>query len=434
MGLNLSRRRFLGAFPLSCAAASAAWGVWPLLASVSAAQGLAARIVIVGGGIAGATCASLLRRYEPALDVTLVEPKRNYVTKSFSNAVLADFQSLDSLGHSYAGLERAGCRMVHQRATSVDTDARSVRLADGSALDYDRLVLCPGISLRWESVDGLDESTTDRVPHAWTAGDQIAVLSRQLREMESGGTAVMVVPPPPLSAPLAPYERATLMAGFLQANKPGSRLLLLDPGHDLPLRAVFEDLWTYRYGETFERIALSELGELQSVDPTTLTMRFSSGEEIRADVLNYIPPQSAGSLAMESGLTDDSGWCPTDARSFESTLVSGIHVIGDAARADGMVKTASAANLQAKACAFNIIASLRGVEPIELVYSVTYYVRFGARNALSLVDSYRLVDGSLVRMDVDSDPDGLSIQHRQLEARYALGWYRSVTEEAFGES
>ena len=433
MGLNASRRRFLGALPPSCAAAAFACGASPWLASVSPAQGSAARIVIVGGGIAGATCAIFLRRYEPALEVTLVEPRRIYVTKSFSNAVLADFQSLDELNHTYTGLEQAGCRLVHQRAASVDADSKSVRLADGASLDFDKLVLCPGISLRWETVDGLDESTTARVPHAWTAGDQIAVLSQQLRDMDPGGTAVVVVPPPPFSAPLAPYERASLMADFLQANKPASKLLLVDAANEFPLQTVFEELWTYRYGEAFERIDPSELGELQSVDPSTLTMRFSSGEEIRADVLNYIPPQSAGSLAIETGLTDGSGWCPTDARSFESTRVPDIHVIGDAASAGGMLKTASAANLHAKACAFNLIASLRGEEPIEMVYTVTSYVRFALRNALSVVDTYRVAGGSIVRMEVDAQPDDLSPRGRQLEARYALGWYRSVMEEAFAE-
>lgn len=427
-----TRRRFLQRLSRSFGAGALAYAGSHLFPAISASQTPIARVVVVGGGFAGATCANFLMRYGPNLDVTLIEPKQNYTTCPFSNTVFVDDLSLDSLSHSYEGLAQMGCSILHQRAVEIDADLRTVILADGVTVPYDKLVVSPGIALQWDLVEGLDESTTDQVPHAWTSGDQIDVLRNRIEGMESGGVVAVSVPTSPYRAPPAPYERASLIAHYLTQNKPGSKLLLLDPSEQFPMQAVFESAWSDLYGDVIERVNTAELGLLEAVDASTSSLAFSGGETIQADVLNYIPSQRAGDIAVDTGLTDESGWCPIDPRSFESTLIPDIHVIGDAAQAGDMVKTGSAANAQAKVCAANLVAGLQGEELIEPFFGLAFYVHLAPRSAASQIDAYRVREGQIVRESTEDSPADASTRTRRLEAQYAEGWYKSITGEAFG--
>src|SRR3984957_17100181 len=277
----------------------------------------AARIVVIGGGFGGASCARALKRIDSKLQVTLVEPNRTFTACPFSNEVIAGLRNIEAQQFTYDRIAAEGVTVVSQAATGIDPQTRIVSLADGSSLSYDRLVLAPGIDLKFDALPGYDEAAATKMPHAWKAGEQTLLLRRQLEAMDDGGLVVLAVPASPSRCPPAPYERASLIAHYLKSRKPRSKVLILDAKDTIPQQKLFENAWKELYGGMIERVALSQGGRVTSVDPATNKIVTEFGDYTAA-VANVIPPQKAGRIAEIAGASDKTGWCPIDPVTFAS--------------------------------------------------------------------------------------------------------------------
>jgi NADPH-dependent 2,4-dienoyl-CoA reductase/sulfur reductase-like enzyme len=410
-------------------AASAASLAFP---SPSLAQS-AARIVVIGGGFGGASCARALRRTDPKLQVTLVEPNRTFTACPFSNEVIAGLRELKAQQFTYDGIVAEGVTVIAQSATRIDPQIRVVTLADGNSLTYDRLVLAPGIDLRFDALPGYDEAAAAKMPHAWRAGEQTALLRKQLEAMDDGGLVALAVPASPLRCPPAPYERASLIAHYLKARKPRSKVIILDAKDAIPQQRLFENAWKELYPGMIERVSLSQGGRVVSVDPATNTLVTDFGN-YAAQVANVIPPQKAGRIAEIAGAVDNTGWCPIDPVTFASKRVPNIHVIGDACIAGSIPKSASAANAEAKACA-HAVANLISDKPPEIPRLVgACYNTVAPGYAFSLSGVYQPRDGMFVEIEGSGRTSPLEAPRevRIREAENAQSWYNTITVEAFG--
>jgi sulfide dehydrogenase [flavocytochrome c] flavoprotein chain len=408
-------------------AATAAASVLP---SPSLAQG-AARIVVIGGGFGGANCARSLRRLDPKLQVSLIEPNQTFTACPFSNEVIAGMRELPAQQFTYDKIAADGVTVIPQAAARVDPRARTVTLADGNSLTYDRLVLSPGIDLRFDALPGYDETASAKMPHAWKAGEQTMLLRRQIEAMEDGGTVVIAVPAAPLRCPPAPYERASLIAHYLKARKPRSKILILDAKDGFSQQKLFEAAWKELYPGMIERIALSQGGRVTSVDPATSTIVTDFGNYV-ANVASVIPPQKAGRIADFAEAADNTGWCPIDPTSFASKLVSNVHVIGDACIAGQIPKAASAASAQGKACAAAIVAMISGKPPEPPRLSGACYNTVAPGYAFSLSGVYQPKDGQFGEVEGTTSPVNAPREVRQREAEAAESWFTTITVETFG--
>ena len=398
---------------------------WPALAQS------AARIVVIGGGFGGASCARALRRLDAKLQVTLIEPNRIFTACPFSNKVIAGLRQLQAQQFNYDSIAAEGVKIVAQAATKIDPQARNVGLADGGSVSYDRLVLSPGIDLRFDALPGYDEAAALKMPHAWKAGDQTILLRKQIEAMEDGGTVVLAVPAAPLRCPPAPYERASLIAHYLKNNKPRSKILILDAKDGFSQQRLFEAAWKELYPGMIERIALSQGGRVTSVDPTTNTIITDFGN-YTAEVASVIPPQRAGRIAEIAGAADNTGWCPIDPTSFASKLVPNIHVIGDATIAGGIPKSASAAHAQGKACAAAIVNMLSGKSPETPRLTGACYNTVAPGYAFSLSGIYQPRDGQFAEVEGATSPVDAPRDVRAREAEAAENWFKKITVDIFG--
>jgi len=419
-----TRRKFLSG---GVAAAGAALLPAPVLAQATA------RIVVLGGGFAGAACARALRRADPRFEVTLVEPNPIFTACPFSNAVIAGLRSIEAQRFGYDAIRKEGITVALEQATAVDTQARRVTLGGGKALDYDRLVLAPGIAIRWNALPGYDEAAAAVMPHAWLAGDQTLLLRRQLEAMPDGGTVVISAPANPFRCPPGPYERASLIAYYLKKTKPRSKLIVLDAKDSFSKQRLFEAAWRQLYPELIEWVSLSNGGKVVSVDVKTRTL-VTDFESYKADVANVIPPQRAAEIAQLADVADGTGWCPIDPVTFESRLQPNIHIIGDAAIAGAMPKSAFAANAQAKVCADAVAALLRGDAPSPPKLINTCYSLVAPDYGISIAGVYHPAGGQLA--DVEGAGGVIAIDapadFRALEAAYAEAWFRTITAQTFG--
>ncbi len=393
----------------------------------------AARIVVIGGGFGGAACARALRRIDAKFQVTLVEPNKIFTACPFSNEVIAGLRDIEAQQFGYDGIAAEGVSVVTQAAVKIDPQARTVGLADGTSLAYDRLVLAPGIDLRFDALPGYDEATAEKMPHAWKAGEQTLLLRRQLEAMDDGGLVVLAVPASPSRCPPAPYERASLVAHYLKAKKPHSKILILDAKDTIPQQRLFENAWKELYPGMIERISLSQGGRVVSVDPSTNTLVTDFGN-YDAKVANVIPPQKAGRIAAIAGAVDNTGWCPIDPVTFASKLVPNIHVIGDACIGGGIPKSASAANAEAKACAGAVASLLSGATPAVPQLDGTCYNTVAPGYAFSLSGTYQPKDDIFAEIEGSgfTSPVDAPREIRQREADIAQSWYHAITVETFG--
>jgi len=392
----------------------------------------AARIVVVGGGFGGASCARALRRIDPKLQVTLIEPARVFTACPFSNEVIAGLREIEAQQFSYDRIIAEGISIVAQAVVKVDPRARRVGLADGNSLSYDRLVLAPGIDLRFDALPGYDEAAAARMPHAWKAGEQTMLLRRQLEAMDDGGLVAIAVPAGPLRCPPAPYERASLIAHYLKARKPRSKLIILDAKDAIPQQRLFENAWKELYPGMIERVSLSEGGRVISVDPMTNTIITDFGSYTAA-VANIIPPQRAGRIAEIAGAVDNTGWCPIDPINFASKLVPDIHAIGDACFGGAMPKSASAASAQGRACAAAVANLLSGAAPAIPTLTGVCYNTVAPDYAFSLSANYQPRDGMFAEVEGSTtSPLDAPREVRGREAGDAQSWYKAITVEAFG--
>jgi sulfide dehydrogenase [flavocytochrome c] flavoprotein subunit len=391
----------------------------------------AARVVVIGGGFGGASCARALRRIDAKLQVTLIEPNRIFTACPFSNEVIAGLREIEAQQFSYDRLAAEGVTVIAQEATTVDPQKRVVGLADGQSLGYDRLVLAPGIDLRFDALPGYDEAAATRMPHAWKAGEQTALLRKQLEAMGDGGVVALAVPAGPSRCPPAPYERASLIAHYLKTRKPRSKIIILDAKDAFPQQRLFENAWKELYPGMIERIALSQGGRVTSVDPATNTIVTDFGN-YTAGVANVIPPQKAGRIAEIAGTVDNTGWCPIDPVSFASKLVPDIHVIGDACFGGGIPKSASAANAEAKACASAVANLMSGTAPATSRLTGACYNTVAPGYAFSQAGFYQPKDGLFAEIEASTSPVDAPREVRAREADNAQAWFKTITVEAFG--
>lgn len=404
-----------------------------LLSALRPARGQAkARVVVIGGGAGGATAAKYLAMSGAGLDVTLVEPNPRYVTCFFSNHYLAGLRDLETLTHGYETLaQKYGVSVVHDAAAAVDPLAKTVRLARGATLAYDRLVLAPGIAFRAGGLAGYDAAAMQAMPHAWTAGPQTLLLRRQLESMPDGGLFAIVVGADPLRCPPAPYERASLVASYFQRTKSRAKILILDAKDSFFEQDLFEDAWNRHYPGMIEWVPAQFTGGVLAIEATTRSI-VTSGETFKPAVANVIPPQMAGDLAQRAGLADRSGWCPVDARSFESTRQPGIHLVGDAIVAGQMPKSAFAANSQAKACAAAVAAALSGAAPPAPHLLNTCYTYLAPDDAVSNASSFTPVDGSIKTTQFVIGKVEESAETRRRSARQGEAWYEAFIQDMLG--
>jgi sulfide dehydrogenase [flavocytochrome c] flavoprotein subunit len=390
-----------------------------------------ARVVVIGGGFGGAACARALKRADAGLRVTLVEPNRIFTACPFSNEVIAGLRDIEAQQFTYAKIAAEDINVVAQAATKIDGAARSVMLAGGSSLPYDRLVLSPGIDFQFDQLSGYDEAATTKMPHAWKAGEQTLLLRRQLEAMEDGGLVVIAVPANPARCPPAPYERASLIAHYLKTKKPRSKLMILDAKDEFPLQRLFEQAWQDLYGGIIERVALSQGGRVTSVEPGTNTVITDFGN-YTAQVANIIPPQKAGRIAEIAGAADHTGWCPINPLTFESKLVPNIHVIGDACLGGGIPKSASSASAEGKACAAAIVSLLAGKTPAPPVLEGICYSSVAPDIALSQGGVYQPKGDIFVQEMALGGFDNWAEPPSEAKAQAAKAWFRTITADAFG--
>jgi sulfide dehydrogenase [flavocytochrome c] flavoprotein subunit len=420
----MRRRTFL---QLSTGAAGA--GILHPVHAMQSRMQVKAKVVVVGGGFAGAKCALYLRRLNPAVDVTLVDPDDRYVTCPMSNSVLVGLRDMKSISVSRHGLERAGVRYVRDQVNAIDTQRRRARLAGGAEIGYDRLVMAPGIRFLWGQPQGYDEAAALLMPHAWQAGAQTEILAAQLRAMPDGGVVAISVPGGPMRCPPGPFERASLIAWYLTENKPRSKVLIFDANNHFPKQEAFTDAWHSLYPGMIEWIPVVEDGSVVRVLPEKNTL-YTSGGAHRVDVANIIPPQAPGLPAVQAGLASDHGWCPVRPETFESLLVPNVHVIGDACIADPMPKAASSANTQAKQCALAIVAAFDGREPASPVFESVCYSMLARGRALSIHGRFQLTDGAI--RQISAPENSASALSDDVEAQNADGWYKSIVIDSFG--
>ncbi|MBR0758247.1 FCSD flavin-binding domain-containing protein [Bradyrhizobium jicamae] len=409
----------------SAAAVAAVTLACPSLAQASP------RVAVIGGGFGGAACARALRRLDAGLQVTLIEPNKIFTACPFSNEVIAGLRELTEQQFTYDKVAADGVTVAAQAAVKVDNQARTIGLADGSTIAYDRLVLAPGIDMRFDALPGYDEAASQKMPHAWKAGEQTLLLRKQLEAMDDGGTVAIAVPAAPLRCPPAPYERAGLIAHYLKTKKPRSKILILDAKDNYSQQKLFENAWKELYPGMIERIALSQGGRVTSIDPGTNEIVTDFGN-YTAQVANIIPPQKAGRIAEIAGAADHTGWCPIDPVTFASKLLPNIHVIGDACIAGGIPKSASAASAQGKACAAAIVNALAGKAPDTPRLNGACYNTVAPGYAFSLRGIYQPKDGQYAEAEVVTSPVDASREVRQREADEALGWFKAITGDAFG--
>jgi sulfide dehydrogenase [flavocytochrome c] flavoprotein chain len=415
-----SRRQFLKAAGKAAA----------LLPLPALAQGSSGRVVVIGGGFAGATCARFVKRMDPRVTVTLVEASQTFTACPFSNSVIAGLRDLTAQQFGYDKTAASGVAINFATATAVDTQARMVTLSDGVRLGYDRLVTAPGVDIRWDSLPGYTEAAAERMPHAWKAGPQTLLLRNQLEAMADGGTVIISAPANPFRCPPGPYERASLIAYYLKTKKPKSKLIVLDAKDAFSKQGLFQNAWKELY-PNLEWVPLSKGGNVNAVDVGAM-MLITDFDRYRGDVVNVIPPQKAGRIAEVAGVTNNTGWCPINPETFESTLQPGIHVIGDATIAGAMPKSAFAANAQAKVCAAAVVKLLAGQKPDEPRLINTCYSLAAPDYGISIANVYRPKDGVLVDAGGGVSPANAPASFRAQEAMFANGWFKTITGEVFG--
>jgi sulfide dehydrogenase [flavocytochrome c] flavoprotein chain len=416
-----NRREFL-----KTAAAGAA-ALFPLPAI---AQGAPGRVVVIGGGFAGTTCARFVKRIDPRITVTLVEASQTFTACPFSNGVIAGLRDLKAQQFGYDKVAREGIAVNFAPATAVDVQGRVVSLSNGARLNYDRLVVAPGIDIRWDGLPGYTEAAAEKMPHAWKAGEQTQLLRNQLEAMADGGTVIMSSPANPFRCPPGPYERASLIAYYLKTKKPKSKLIILDAKDAFSKQGLFQNAWKELY-PNLEWVSLSKGGKVNSVDPGAMTLVTDFGNH-KGDVVNVIPPQKAARIADIAGVANNTGWCPINPVTFESTLQANVHVVGDATIAGAMPKSAFTANAQAKVCAGAIVKLLAGQQPDEPRLINTCYSLVAPDYGISVANVYRPKDGVLTDAGGGVSPANAPASFRIQEATFANGWFKTITEEVFG--
>ena len=406
-----------------------ALGALGLISGCASPAGKGPRVVVIGAGYAGATAAKYIRLWSDyGIQVTLVEPNAAFVSCPLSNLVLGGSKTMADLTTPYDNLvKRHGVQWVQDRVTRIDAERRTVTLAGGSELPYDRLIVSPGVDFMWDSLPGMQQAgAKDQVLHAWKAGPQTLALRKQLEALPDGGVFAMSIPLAPYRCPPGPYERACQVADYFRQFKPKSKVLILDANDDVTSKgALFKKAWAERYPGLIE---YRPKHNLVDVDVATKTLKFDFNDDLKADVLNVIPPMRAGDVALNAGLaTANQRWCEVEFLTFESKAAKNVHVLGDAIQiAPAMPKSGHMANQHGKTCAAAVVALLTGqsVNPSP-VYNNTCYSFVSAKEVVHVASVHRY-DAEKKTMLTVPGSGGLSPAANELEGVYALGWARNI--------
>jgi sulfide dehydrogenase [flavocytochrome c] flavoprotein subunit len=423
--MQIQRRRFLGG-------AAAALGVSVLGAPRILGQARP-RLVVIGGGPAGATVAKYVAKdASGGIEVTLVEPLKNYATCFFSNLYLGGFRDYDSIVHSYDRLAaNYGVKIQQQAAIGIDRDKREVKLADGTVLAYDRLALSPGIELKYEFVPGYSEAASEKMPHAWKPGAQTRLLRAMIDAVPDGGLVVMLTPPNPYRCPPGPYERASMIAHLFKATGRGKcKIVIVDAKDRFSKQGVFQQGWERHYPGMIEWLGPQIHGGVKSVDPATGAV-VTDFETYKAALVNVIPAQTAGRIAVDSGLTNQTGYCPIDPASMKSRLDANIYVIGDACIPGDMPKSAFAANSQAKVAAMSIRGELAGARTFPARYVNTCWSLIETYDCIKVGGSYAPAEDKIKEIEGFVSQPGDAADVRRQNYQESLGWYAGITADMF---
>ncbi|OUV63224.1 MAG: cytochrome C [Gammaproteobacteria bacterium TMED119] len=424
---SINRRDFIKLGSGSLVAGSAG------LAIPQLAIGATKKVVVIGGGAGGTIAAKYIRQSDSSIDVTLIETNKEHYTCFMSNEVIGGDRKITTIKHPYDGLKKYGINIVHSMATAIDADKKTVMTASGDSFSFDRLIVSPGVSLKYNTIEGYDEAAAEVMPHAWKAGHQTALLRKQLEAMDDGGLVVIAPPGNPYRCPPGPYERACQVAHYLKHNKPKSKVLIIDAKDKFSKQGLFTQGWKARYDGMVEWVPAADTGGgITSIDAASMTVS-TDFDDYQADVVNIIPPQKAGAIAEIAGLTDDSGWCPVDLGTFESTIHPGMYVIGDASMATGMPKSGYAANSQAKVCAAAVVASLNEIEMADPSYVNTCYSLVAPDYGISVAAVYRLAEdrSKIAKIAGGLTPGDASPDALQREVLYAYSWYDNIVADMF---
>ena len=422
--MSFNRRTFLGTATATAAALAA-----PM---VMAAGHGRPRVVVVGGGAGGATAARYIAKDSAGeIDVTLIEPSRSYYTCFFSNLYLGGFREMSSLGHSYGGLaSEYGINVVHDWAVGVDRDAKTVALAGGGSVGYDRLILSPGIDFVDGAVEGWDLSAQNAMPHAYKAGSQTELLRAQILAMPQGGTFAMVAPPNPYRCPPGPYERVSMVAHTLREINPTAKILVADPKDKFSKQGLFEEGWAKHYGGMIEWIGSDFGGSNVSVDPATMTLSID-GEVTKVDVCNVIPAMKAGRIAELAGVAEGN-WAPVHAADMSSRIDPNIHVLGDASAQGDMPKSGFSANSQAKVCANAVRGALTGSTVFPARFANTCWSLIDTDDGVKVGATYEATEEKIAKVDGFISETGESADVRAATYQESIGWYDGITSDMFG--
>ncbi|HEX2843166.1 NAD(P)/FAD-dependent oxidoreductase [Hyphomicrobium sp.] len=402
----------------------------------SAARG---RVVVIGGGPAGATVAVSLKRAVPDLSVTLIEPQRIYSSCFYSNHFIGGFLPFSRITNTYDGLLALGITVIHERASAIDAAKREVRVENAPNVPYDRLVVAPGIGFKFSSIEGYSEDAAYQMPHAWSGGRQSRLLRERLDDMANGGLVVIAAPRNPYRCPPGPYERACLIANYLKREKPKSKLIILDPKMSFSKQPVFEEAFAKYYKDVIELRLTNDIDDMSvvRVDPKTGEVVTKSGETFKAAVANIIPDQTAGAIALGSGLAEGD-WCPIKPENFQSAKIDNVYVVGDATIAAEMPKSAFSANSQARVVAGNILADLTGAERPQAAYRNTCWSMLAPDDSVKIGADYSPGDAkgkhALVPKNsfVSQPHEAAALRRENYEE--SLAWYRTLTDDIFAKS
>lgn len=420
---NLNRRHFL-----TVAGAASASLAMP---SISYGRGKP-RVVVIGGGAGGATAARYLAKDSGgAIDVTLIEASKQYYTCFFSNLYLGGFRDYASIGHTYGGLAaNHGINVVHDWAIGVDARKKQVKLGSGTSIGYDKLVLSPGIDMKYDSIDGYSVEAQDSMPHGWKSGSQVQLIKAQVQAMKKGGTFLMVPPPNPYRCPPGPYERVSMIAHMLKQSNPTAKILVVDPKEKFSKQGLFEEGWQKHYGDMVEWIGADFHGGIKSVNPNTLTVETDGGDTFKGDAASVVPAQKAGMIAAAAGVTDGD-WAPINPENMASRADKNIYVLGDASVASAMPKSGFSANSQAKVAANAIRGELTGSKVFKARYANTCWSLIAPNDGVKVGANYKAGGKNIEVVNKFISKTGESADLRKATYLESEGWYSGITSDMF---
>ncbi len=392
------------------------------------------RVVVIGGGPGGATAAKYIAKDSAgAIDVVLVEPKEAFTTCFHSNLYLGGFKSFDEITHKYDKLASTyGIKHVRQWANAIDRDKKEVVLGDGTRLPYDRLVISPGIDLRYDSVPGWGKEHEEVMPHAWLAGPQTQLLRKQLDAVKDGGTLVMIAPPNPFRCPPGPYERVSMMAHLLKTTGRGkSKIFVLDPKETFSKQGLFQQGWERHYPGMVEWLGPKVHDGIKSVDPKTMTVTTGFETYKNCALVNVIPAQRAGKIALDAGLANASGYCAIDAENMKSTVDPNIYVLGDASIAGDMPKSGFSANSQAKVAAMMVRGELVNARTFPARYANTCWSLIAPDDTIKVGGRYEPKPDKITAAETFISKTDETADYRKQVQTENVGWYAGIVADMF---